>query len=241
MHQLQPEQPEYTATDDTFYVDGIELIDVDTVNPWAEDRGEGFVALQVHNKPIEIKVDAGAKCNVISKDTFQQLSKGQIAKCSKTTTLVAYRGSQGLVTLSPHVHQINTATNEDFTKDIFEQYKDVFSDELGELPIAYSMTLHPAVQPVVRPAHRIPLAMQEQVKAELNSMTHRGVITTVSEPTDWVSSMVVTLKKDKQEIQLCINPKDLNTALKRPHYPMRSVEEVATQMSGAALFSMLDA
>ena len=72
-------------------------------------------------------------------------------------------------------------------------------------------------------------------------MTQKGVITTVSEPTDWVSSMVVAHKKDKQEIRLCINPKDLNTALKRPHYPMRSVEEVATQMSGAALFSVLDA
>lgn len=83
--------------------------------------------------------------------------------------------------------------------------------------------------------------MQARVKAELDSMTRKGDITTVSEPTDWVSSMVVSHKKDKQEIRLCINPKDLNTALKRPHYPLRSVEEVATHMSGAALVSVLDA
>lgn len=103
------------------------------------------------------------------------------------------------------------------------------------------MTLDPTVQPVVRPAHRIPVAMQTRVKAELDSMQQKGVITAVSEPTDWVSSMVATHKKDKKEIRLCINPKDLNTALKRPHYPMRSVEEVATQMSGATVFSVLDA
>lgn len=72
-------------------------------------------------------------------------------------------------------------------------------------------------------------------------MAHKGIITTLSEPTDWVSSMVVAHKKDKQELRLYINPKDLNTALSRPHYPMRSVEEVATQMPGAALFSVLDA
>ena len=94
---------------------------------------------------------------------------------------------------------------------------------------------------MVRPAHRIPVAMQERVKAELERMQSIGVITPVTEPTDWVSSMVAAHKKDKQEIRLCINPKDLNTALKRPHHPMRSVEEVAAQMSGATVFSVLDA
>ncbi|KAJ8010212.1 hypothetical protein DPEC_G00072660 [Dallia pectoralis] len=138
--------------------------------------------------------------------------------------------------MSPHVHQVSTESNADFTKQIFAQYKDVFSDELGKLPITYSMTLDPTVQPVVRPAHRIPVAMKTRVKDELYSMQNKGVRTTVSEPTDWVSSMVAAHKKDKQEIRLCINPKDLNTALKRPHYPMRNVEEVAAQMSGATVF-----
>lgn len=103
------------------------------------------------------------------------------------------------------------------------------------------MTLDPAVQPVVLPAHRIPLAMQSRVKGELDCMIHEGVINTVTEPTDWVSLMIVAHKRNKQELRLCINPKDLNTTLKRPHYSMRSVEEAATQMSGAALFSVLDA
>jgi len=48
---------------------------------------------------------------------------------------------------------------------------------------------------IVRPAHRIPLVIQTRVKAELDSMKHKGVITTVSEHTDWVSSMVVAHKK----------------------------------------------
>lgn len=100
----------------------------------------------------------------------------------------------GIVTMSPHVHQVSTESNAEFTEQIHLQYKDVFSDELGKLPITYSMTLDPAVQPVVRPAHRIPVAMQARVKAELNSMQNKGVITTVAEPTDWVSSMVAAHK-----------------------------------------------
>ena len=52
----------------------------------------------------------------------------------------------------------------------------------------------------------------------------------VTEPTDWVYSIVAAQKKGKQEIRLCITPKDLNTALKRPHHPVCSVEEAASRM-----------
>ena len=61
----------------------------------------------------------------------------------------------------------------------------------------------------------------------------------VEEPTEWVSSMVVALKKDK--VRICIDPKDLNKAIKREHHPMKTVEEVVSTISGAKLFSVLDA
>lgn len=107
--------------------------------------------------------------------------------------------------------------------------------------MAYSMMLNPDVQPMVRPTHHIPVSMQERVKAELELMQCIGVVTPVTEPTDWVSSMVAAHKKDKHEIRLCMNPKDLNTALKRPPHPMRSVEEMAAQMSGVTVFSVFNA
>lgn len=103
------------------------------------------------------------------------------------------------------------------------------------------MKLDPAVQPVVRPARRIPVAMQDRVKKELERMVDMGVITPVSEPTEWVSSMAATNKKQTDEIRICIDARDLNTTLKRPHHPMRTVEEVASQMANATLFSVLDA
>lgn len=43
------------------------------------------------------------------------------------------------------------------------------------------------------------------------------------------------------KIRLCIDPRDPNEALMRPHHPMRTVEEVASQMSNASVFSVLDA
>ena len=45
----------------------------------------------------------------------------------------------------------------------------------------------------------------------------------------------------KNDVQICIYPRDLNKALKRPHSPMVAVEEVANRSSGAKSFISLDA
>ena len=66
-----------------------------------------------------------------------------------------------------------------------------------------------------------------------------GAITPVSEPTEWVSQMVAARKKDGS-IRICIDPQDLNKALRRSHRPMRSVEDVASRMANATVFSTLD-
>lgn len=70
-------------------------------------------------------------------------------------------------------------------------------------------------------------------------MVSIGVIAEVSEPSDWVSTMVVTTKKNKEHLRVCINPKDLSTAIKRPHYLMGTTEDVAAQIGNATVFSVL--
>ncbi|KAL9974064.1 hypothetical protein ACROYT_G011062 [Oculina patagonica] len=44
----------------------------------------------------------------------------------------------------------------------------------------------------------------------------------------------------KDDVRICIYAKDLNKALKRPHYPMVTVEEVANRLLGAQSFTSLD-
>ena len=55
-------------------------------------------------------------------------------------------------------------------------------------------------------------------------MQQLGVIAPVSKPTDWVSSMVTVVKPGK--LRICIDPRHLNSAIKREHYPMPTIEEV---------------
>ena len=70
-------------------------------------------------------------------------------------------------------------------------------------------------------------------------MEEFGYITLVKEPTEWVSAMVVSCKKDK--VRICIDPKDQNKVIKREHHPMKTIDEVISSIPSANLFSKLDA
>ena len=66
------------------------------------------------------------------------------------------------------------------------------------------------------------------------------IIAKVAEPTPWVSSMVVVRKKNG-DVRICIDPRDLNKAVKRCYYPMPTIEEIVARLPGAKIFSVLDA
>ena len=51
------------------------------------------------------------------------------------------------------------------------------------------------------------------------------VISGRPEPTEWVSQMVATRKNG--DVRICLDPRDLNKALKRPYHPMRTAYDVA--------------
>ena len=61
----------------------------------------------------------------------------------------------------------------------------------------------------------------------------------MTEPTDWVSSMVTVVKNGK--VRICIDPKDLNKAVRRENFPIPIVEEVVASMPDAKVFSVIDA
>ena len=64
------------------------------------------------------------------------------------------------------------------------------------------------------------------------------VIEPVEHPTLWVSSMVTIVKPNK--LRICIDPRRLNEAVHREHYPLLTVE-VVSKLAGAKYFSTFDA
>ena len=71
--------------------------------------------------------------------------------------------------------------------------------------------------------------MKDEVEKELQRMVKIGVIAPTTEPAPWVSAMVATRKKNGKDIRICIDPRDLNTALQRPHHPMKTIEQGNSQ------------
>ena len=90
------------------------------------------------------------------------------------------------------------------------------------------------------PPRRLPHAIRPKVKEELDKLVQTGVIIPVTKPTSWVSQLCVAEKKKSGALRICIDPKPLNKALKRPLYQLPVIDDILPELAEAKLFSKLD-
>ena len=121
---------------------------------------------------------------------------------------------------------------------ISTQFHDVFNGE-GRLEKKLHLEIDVMVEPVRQPVRRIPVSMKPRLKEELARLRKIGVIKPVDTPTDWVSSRVA-FKKLNSKLRVCIDPKPLNKALKRNHYPLQAIDDLLPDLSKAKGFSVCD-
>jgi hypothetical protein len=88
------------------------------------------------------------------------------------------------------------------------------------------------------PTRKVPLALEDEVREELQRMEGEGAIVKENSPTDWCSPLLVRQKPRKQRV--CMDPRYLNAFLKRATYPLPDVESVFPKFRGAKYFSKLD-
>ncbi len=119
-----------------------------------------------------------------------------------------------------------------------DEYSDVFKG-MGLLEGKYHIELDTSVPPVVHPPRKVPLAIKDKLKSELHRLADLDIIKPVSAPTPWVSSLLTIDKPNK--LRICMDPKDLNVAIKRSHYPLSTIEDVLPDLGRAKVFSTLDA
>lgn len=65
-------------------------------------------------------------------------------------------------------------------------------DDLGEV----SLMVDPSVKPKILPSRKIPLALKDHVKKDLDQLVDKGILVTVTKPTEWVSQMAVVQKSN---------------------------------------------
>ena len=136
------------------------------------------------------------------------------------------------------IQRVMNITQDD-SPNFFAEFNDCFGD-IGSLPKIYHILVKPEVTPTISPARRVPIAVRDNLRSELERMIMLDVIEPVREPTEWVNPLV-TVEKPNGKLRVCLDPRDLNKAIKRQHYKLPTAEELFSEMTGARYFSKLDA
>ena len=71
-------------------------------------------------------------------------------------------------------------------------------------------------------------------------MEREGVISSVSEPTEWRAPMVPVIKKSR-DVRICVDLKHLNESIVRPMFVIPTKEDILSKLSDSTVFSSLDA
>ncbi|PFX31891.1 Uncharacterized protein K02A2.6 [Stylophora pistillata] len=125
-------------------------------------------------------------------------------------------------------------------QELMEMYPECFNGTVGSFgDYTYHITLDPEVSPVVHAPRKVPIELKDKLQAELQEMENQDIIAKVTQPTDWANSLVIR-EEENGRLRLCLDPKDLNKAIKREHHPMSTLEEITPRLAGAKLFSKLD-
>ena len=242
----------------------------DTDKSHCGDEDEWWETLKVGNSTLRCQLDTGAHVNVINISQLQQLApNAQIKKTKQilvsfsqhrmtprgyTTLPVRYKDRESWVkfyvidskqnpilsgkacqalNLVQRVHQLDTDL-----KEFLDRHPDL-ENASGAMPETYSIKIDPTAMPVVHDLRRQPPALLPKIVDKLKEMEKEGQLTKVMQPTDWMNSMVVSRRGEK--IRICLDPADLNKAVKREHYPIPTVEEIVAKIPDATVFTVLDA
>ena len=84
------------------------------------------------------------------------------------------------------------------------------------------------------------MALRERLKKALDDLEQEGIVAQMTEPTPWVSSILAVEKSDKR-LRICLDPKDLNAAIQRSHYPMPTIEDILPDLHKTWIYSVVDA
>ena len=133
------------------------------------------------------------------------------------TPLLALNATEKMKLLIIHKeHFVNVV--EDVNSDLIDKYPDVFNKSPGTLPGKVHLQVDSNSKPVVLQVRKIPAFVREKFKEELKRLESMEVIASLDQLTEWDSQIVVAVNKSG-EMLICIDPKPLNTALKREHIP----------------------
>ena len=195
----------------------------------------GKVLLRVWRGDFRCRLD----CKIVDKKNIRPLLGRKACLGMKVVTYLDNDQLNRPFTGNSKVYMVSDRESPMTKEQLIAKYPNVFSEGVGELKGNYHIRLDSQMDPVQHAPRRVPVALMENLRETLDSLVQQDILAPVTEPTPWVSSMVVVPKKDGK-LRICLDPKDLNLAIQREHYPLPTIEEIATRLYGAKVFTVLD-
>ncbi|XP_062610112.1 uncharacterized protein LOC134271904 [Saccostrea cucullata] len=180
-------------------------------NTKAEETDEWFTHLKTNGTEIKYKLDTGSQEHVCVMRK-QQVYKLHFVIVTESRTPIIGVSACSRLGLVQRVYM-----------------------GLGCLPGEHKIQLDKNVPPVIHPCRKVPFTLHDKLKQELDRMEKANVICKVE-----VSSIVLPVKKNGA-LTVCLDPRDLNKAIKREHFKLPSREEVMSKFKDAKYFSKPDA
>ncbi|XP_065941320.1 uncharacterized protein [Magallana gigas] len=112
------------------------------------------------------------------------------------------------------VRSVSNAVNAD-NRSVFDKYPQCFNG-VGKLKsFQLEIPIDPDVEPVIQPMRRIPYSLRDKLANKLDELLDLDIIERVEEPCSWVSPVVCVPKRSGDDIRLCVDMRQANTAVKR--------------------------
>ena len=258
---------ETEATTNTTSAETVEFLDtVDAVasgTPWV-------IKVQLNNRDLEFKVDTGADVTVLPEGNYQPGRDGALETTTRKLSgptgdklkvlgkisgyikrggehtiqdIYVVRGLTRPLMGKPAIEALQVVTlkvQSITSKNVRERFPKLFNG-LGKLDGAYTIKLRENATPfALTTPRRVAVPLLPKVKQELERMQSLGVITEITEATEWCAGMVV-VPKANGEVRICVDLTKLNENVCRERHMLPSVEQVLAQIGDAKHFSKLDA
>lgn len=123
---------------------------------------------------------------------------------------------------------------------ILMEYSEIFSESLGTFKVPpVSIKLDSNATPKFLKARNVPFALRNKVTEKLDDMVNKGILEPVTY-SEWATP-IVSVVKQNGTIRICGDYRStVNQAVKQFVYPLPTVNDILTTMSGGTIFSKLD-
>ncbi|KAG7302949.1 hypothetical protein JYU34_012943 [Plutella xylostella] len=229
--------------------------------------GDDTITCTLGDVQIDMLIDSGSKCNIISDVAWENLKssgirvENQIKNPDKK--LMAYGSDKPLNVLGSFDSIIVVGNGKPLKATFFVVQngtrnllgKDT-ATKLGVLRIGLAINaidgtfpkfrgvqihipIDTSVKPVSQPCRRVPIPLEAKINKKIQELIDTDITEPVDGPSDWISPLVPVLKGDG-DVRICVDMRRANLAIIREKYPLPTMEQLLPKFRNAKVFSKLD-